>query len=324
MNLLAVSILVAFFLHVSVCTNGDDNETMALKYLNQYGYLSHERSGNHDVSTAIRNFQEFFGLKVSGTLDSETVDLMKKPRCGVSDDSGGGTRKRRYATLGRWSKTDLTYYVQPGQDLPPDQQRQIFREALQFWADVSGLTFREIDTASASDIKISFGRYGHEGTDAERTCPYPFDGSAGTLAHAYFPQDGRAHFDEDETFTHGTPYGVNLLWVAVHEFGHSLGLQHSSTYGAIMYPYYTGYVPNMKLHFDDVAGIQSLYGDNTETHTEIHTEIPTEAPQTTPTTSGDCEDRMGERCKEFDQYYCNLYPDANKYWCAKSCFNCNV
>ena len=80
------------------------------------------------------------------------------------------------------------------------------------------------------------------------------------MAHAYFPQDGRAHFDEDETFTHGTPDGINLLWVAVHEFGHALGLRHSSTYGAIMYPYYTGYVPDMKLHFDDVAGIQSLYG----------------------------------------------------------------
>ena len=94
----------------------------------------------------------------------------------------------------------------------------------------------------------------------EQTCPYPFDGPGGVLAHAYFPEDGRAHFDEDETYTHNTPSGTNLLWVGVHEFGHSLGLQHSNVQGAVMYPYYTGYVPNMQLHSDDIAGIQSLYG----------------------------------------------------------------
>ena len=107
---------------------------------------------------------------------------------------------------------------------------------------------------------ISFGRYSHGGTNVESTCPYPFNGPGGVLAHAYFPQDGRAHFDEDETYTHGTSSGTNLLWVAVHEFGHSLGLQHTNIRGAIMYPYYTGYVPDMKLHSDDIAGIQYLYG----------------------------------------------------------------
>ena len=48
--------------------------------------------------------------------------------------------------------------------------------------------------------------------------------------------------------------------MAVHEFGHALGLQHTNVRGAIMYPYYTGYVPDMELHSDDIAGIQSLYG----------------------------------------------------------------
>jgi len=48
--------------------------------------------------------------------------------------------------------------------------------------------------------------------------------------------------------------------VAVHEFGHSLGLEHTNIYGAIMYPFYTGYVPDMELHSDDIAGIQYLYG----------------------------------------------------------------
>ena len=87
------------------------------KFLNEYGYVSFSRSGNHDVSTAIRMFQEYFGLRVSGILDASTVNLMKKPRCGVPD-ANEGARMQRYATLGKWSKKNLNYFVQPGQDLP--------------------------------------------------------------------------------------------------------------------------------------------------------------------------------------------------------------
>ena len=81
------------------------------------------------------------------------------------------------------------------------------------------------------------------------------------LAHAFFPTDGRAHFDEDEYYTDGTSEGTNLLWVATHEFGHALGIEHSDVRNAIMYPYYTGYVADMKLQEDDIAAIQSLYGN---------------------------------------------------------------
>ena len=85
------------------------------------------------------------------------------------------------------------------------------------------------------------------------------------LAHAFFPSDGRAHFDEDETFTDGTYDGTNLLWVATHEFGHSLGIHHSDVRNAVMYPYYTGYVPNFSLQQDDINAIQSLYGKTCHT-----------------------------------------------------------
>ena len=51
-------------------------------------------------------------------MDTETINLMKKPRCGVPDSIEGAGRMRRYATQGKWSKNQLTYYVQPGQDLP--------------------------------------------------------------------------------------------------------------------------------------------------------------------------------------------------------------
>ena len=79
------------------------------------------------------------------------------------------------------------------------------------------------------------------------------------LAHAFDPEDGRVHFDEDQTFTDSTAQGISLLLIAVHEFGHTLGLDHSSVQSAIMYPSYT---PGMaaNLDQDDINGIRAIYG----------------------------------------------------------------
>ena len=70
------------------------------KFLNQYHYISTSRSGNHNVDLAIRRFQRFAGLKVTGKLDRATIDQMKKPRCGLPDDEEEGGRVRRYTLTG--------------------------------------------------------------------------------------------------------------------------------------------------------------------------------------------------------------------------------
>ncbi|TEA26162.1 hypothetical protein DBR06_SOUSAS8510045, partial [Sousa chinensis] len=55
--------------------------------------------------------------------------------------------------------------------------------------------------------------------------------------------------------------GVNFLYTATHELGHSLGLDHSSDPNAVMYPTYgEGNYKNFKLSQDDINGIQKLYG----------------------------------------------------------------
>ena len=51
---------------------------------------------------------------------------------------------------------------------------------------------------------------------------------------------------------------MDLLTVAAHEIGHTLGLDHSDDPNALMYPSYEG--PHRSLGADDIAGIQDLYG----------------------------------------------------------------
>ena len=73
--------------------------------------------------------------------------------------------------------------------------------------------------------------------------------------------NGDAHFDDDEYFTLRSPQGTNFYWVALHEFGHSIGLEHSREKGAVMYPWYQGYKgDDVSLTRDDILGIQALYG----------------------------------------------------------------
>lgn len=96
-------------------------------------------------------------LPVTGKVDAATLNMMKKPRCGVPDVEDGAfkTRKRRYSTFGsKWSKTHLTYYLQHGRDLPRSTQARVIERALQYWSEVTPLTFSRVGDPSQADLKI--------------------------------------------------------------------------------------------------------------------------------------------------------------------------
>ena len=64
----------------------------AQRYLARYGYLSDEERAATDegqltapTSVALRRFQRFARLRVTGTLTIETLKLMRQPRCPVAD-----------------------------------------------------------------------------------------------------------------------------------------------------------------------------------------------------------------------------------------------
>ena len=74
---------------------------------------------------------------------------------------------------------------------------------------------------------------------------------------------GDLHFDEDEQFdVNGSDTKVDLNWLSLHELGHSLGLDHSYHPDSVMFPFYLGYLKDLTLHWDDIEGIQQLYGEH--------------------------------------------------------------
>ncbi|NXJ95934.1 MMP3 protein, partial [Corythaixoides concolor] len=235
------------------------------KYLeNYYGFKKDEESfiwkSNSPMTKKIKEMQEFFGLEVSGKLDSGTLDLVQKRRCGFPDVAGFST----FAGEPKWAKQVLTYRIlNYTPDLHPTHVNAAIKKALSVWSSVTPLKFIKKDRGDA-DIMISFAARGHNDF-------IPFDGPGGSVAHAYAPGKdfgGDAHFDEDETWTKSTE-GTNLFYVAAHEFGHSLGLFHSKDPNALMYPVYRKFDPSVfPLHQDDINGIQYLYGPSSDTYND--------------------------------------------------------
>ncbi|KAK7125547.1 hypothetical protein R3I93_021042 [Phoxinus phoxinus] len=242
---------------------------IAENYLKSFYELEYNRpnlSGPDRLPEKLKEMQKFFRLKVTGKLDKETLAVMKKPRCGVSDVAA-------YSTFGdspKWPINRLTYrIVNYTPDMSVAEVDDSIRRALKVWADVTPLKFTRIYRGTA-DIMISFATRDHG--DASH-----FDGPQGILAHAFAPSSGiggDAHFDDDEVFSFRSSRGIVLFLVAAHEFGHSLGLFHSDVPGALMFPTYSFRDPGrFSLTSDDIRGIQSLYGPNRD-RTPIQPELP--------------------------------------------------
>ncbi|XP_026361682.3 matrix metalloproteinase-27 isoform X2 [Ursus arctos] len=235
----------------------EENIRLAQAYLNQFYSL--EIEGSHLVQSKnsslldgkIREMQAFFGLTVTGQLDSNTLDIMKTPRCGVPDVGQYGY------TLPGWGRYNLTYrIVNYTPDMTQADVDEAIQNGLEVWSRVTPLTFAKTSKGIA-DIMIAFR------TRVHGRCPRYFDGPLGVLGHAFPPGlglGGDTHFDEDENWTKDGA-GFNLFLVAAHEFGHALGLSHSNDQTALMFPNYVSLDPNKyPLSQDDISGIQSIYG----------------------------------------------------------------
>ncbi|KAF6104807.1 matrix metallopeptidase 7 [Phyllostomus discolor] len=229
----------------------------AQNYLKKfYPYDSKTRDGN-SLEAKLKEMQKFFHLPITGILNSHIIKIMQKPRCGMPDVAAYSL----FPDSPKWTSRVVTYRIMSyTRDLPPYKVNQLVAKAFELWSKEIPLNFKRIRLGTA-DIMIGFARGAHG--DA-----YPFDGPGNTLAHAFAPGPGLggdAHFDEDERWTDGSSIGINFLYAATHELGHSLGLGHSSDPNAVMYPTYENRdSEDFRLSQDDIEGIQKLYGERSD------------------------------------------------------------
>ncbi|OWA52747.1 putative Matrix metalloproteinase-28 [Hypsibius exemplaris] len=229
-------------------------------YLHNFGYLKSNGSAPiipsvNIFSEAIKTFQQFAHLPVTGQADEGTVKKMAAPRCGVSDAAVNGLQ--RFVLGGsKWPDKSLTWavssYTKQLNESVVDAQ---LTKAWKVWSDNTNLTFTKAAKGQTPNFDIFFAKGDHKDG-------FAFDGKGKVLAHAFYPRNGRIHFDEDEIWApSGRPErdGTNLFQVAAHEFGHALGLDHSKVETALMAPFYRYSAKDDILTKDDISGIQTIY-----------------------------------------------------------------
>uniref|UniRef100_A0A4W3HQZ3 Peptidase metallopeptidase domain-containing protein n=1 Tax=Callorhinchus milii TaxID=7868 RepID=A0A4W3HQZ3_CALMI len=177
------------------------------------------------LSQKIMEMQQFFHLRLTGTLDEDTMEEIEKPRCGYPD-------VKSFTLFGgspRWPRNTVTYRYSCFANIDVSESDQAIAEAFKVWSDVTPLKFLKRNSGNADIVIFSAADHGDGGNSR-------FDGRNGVLAHAYAPGrgiGGDTHFDAAERWSL-TSNGINFFLVAAHEFGHALGLGHSNDRRALI------------------------------------------------------------------------------------------
>jgi hypothetical protein len=162
-----------------------------------------------------------------------------------------------------WSIPLVQYRLNPANlDLPDFEAENAVRAGAEAWALQSNTRLRFVYAGRSTQTTM--------GLDSVNLVMFRNASNGSAIATTYVWSNGTGILDADVVFWDagfrfyaggsGCSVGFYIEDIATHEFGHALGLGHSSTAGATMSPS-VGYCSTdlRTLHADDIAGVQTLY-----------------------------------------------------------------
>jgi len=171
-----------------------------------------------------------------------------------------------YSSFAKWPSVPVTFFVNPANaDVTPAAAVSAMQYAMNVW-NTAGSSFRfqyggtANDTATAYDNRnVAIFRNASSGSAIATT--YSWWTSGGNKVDSdIVVWDGAFRFYTGTSGCGGIANSAYVEDILAHEFGHALGLGHSTAGDATMYPSYSYCSQAFRtLASDDIAGVRALY-----------------------------------------------------------------